>query len=337
MSDPQPISDPGLASSASNRKRDPRRAVATWRGSDLLNGQAIESLTVILRTRGCRWRGCTMCGYASEGAEATAEDLIFQFQEATRHLTPEVRVVKLYTSGSFLDPLEVPAPARRSILSFLAAVPRVERLVFESRPEYVTREAVEECVSSIDTEIGIGLESSSDLVREHLIQKGFSLDDFIGAANLIHSCGGRVKAYLLQKPIGLSEGEAIRDAVASARVASDYADIISLNLCNVQRGTPLERLWERGEYRPPWLWSAQQVLIDYGSRSGPPLICDPVGAGTKRGPHNCGKCDSALAQAIRRHSLEQDLSAFDALSCDCVPAWQKVLDLEERSFGAPLL
>lgn len=330
------MSDPALDVAASDRKRDPRRAVAIWRGSDLLDGQVVESLTVILRTRGCRWRGCTMCGYASEGVAATADDLIFQFREAARRIVPEVRVVKLYTSGSFLDPLEMPVEARRSILSFLAAVPGVKRLVFESRPEYVTREAVEECVSSIDTEIGIGLESSSDLIREHLIRKGFSLDDFIRASNIIHSCGGRVKAYLLQKPIGLSEGEAIRDAVASTRAASAYADIISLNLCNVQRGTHLERLWERGEYRPPWLWSALQVLIEHGSRCRLPLICDPVGAGTRRGPHNCGKCDLSLAQAIRRHSLEQDLSVFDGLTCDCMASWQKVLDLEENSFGSPL-
>jgi len=127
----------------------------------------------------------------------------------------------------------------------------------------------------------------------------------------------------------IQDTQAISDAVESMEVASAHADVISLNLCNVQKGTPLERLWERGEYRPPWLWSAVLAMMEHGSRSGPPLICDPVGAGTRRGPHNCGKCDSEIAGAIRRHALEQDLSVFEGLDCGCRAAWQKVLELEE--------
>lgn len=311
---------------------DLTRPVTVWRSRDLLDGLAVESLTMILRTIGCRWNHCTMCGYASEGAPATAGDLVSQFEKAMQRASPDVRVVKIYTSGSFLDPREMPESARDEILRRLGAS-GVRRLVIESRPEHITAERVEWCLSQIETEFAIGLETANDLIREHLIRKGFSFRDFVAASEIIHDLGGRVKAYLLQKPPLLTEGEAMRDAIFSARAARRHADVLSLNLCNVQRNTLVERLWERKEYRPPWLWSALEVL-----KSVPgPVVCDPVGAGTRRGPHNCGKCDSSVAEAIRNHALGQDIGVFDHLDCECRAAWRDLMDLEEQAFGTPLI
>lgn len=318
---------------ASTEKRhDPTRPVAVWSSQDILKGRPVKSLTIILRTVGCRWNGCTMCGYASEGAPATADDLMVQFLAAMKKLSDEDRVVKIYTSGSFLDPLEMPEEAREKILVDLQNR-GVEKLVIESRPEYITTVRVEECLSMIDTEFAIGLETANDLIRLKIIRKGFTFQDFAIAAKTIHAQGGKVKAYLLLKPPFLSEGEAIRDAISSARAAGIHSDILSLNLCNIQRGTFVERLWERGEYRTPWLWSAVEVLKNVSY----PIICDPVGAGSRRGPHNCGECDAAIAKAIEIHDLTQDPRVFDDLDCKCKAVWQKMVELEEQTFGTPLV
>lgn len=313
------------------KRLDPTRPVAIWKGQDLLDGRIVESLTVILRTVGCRWNRCTMCGYASEGAPATAEDLMVQFDSALQRLSPDINVMKIYTSGSFLDPREVPETVRDRIL-YLLKDAGIERLVIESRPEHIIPESVLACLSRIETEFAIGLETSNDLIRQEIICKGFTFQDFVLASKTVHEQGGRVKAYLLLKPPLLNEGEALRDAISSAGAARKYADVLSLNLCNVQRGTYVERLWERGEYRPPWLWSAVEVLRNVEG----PIICDPVGAGTRHGPHNCGKCDASIAEAIRKHALTQDPGEFDDLDCECKRSWRKVLELEESSFGSPL-
>ena len=314
------------------KRLDPTRPVAVWSSQDLLEGRPVKSLTMILRTVGCQWNRCTMCGYASEGASATADDLIVQFNASMRRLSAEDQVVKIYTSGSFLDPLEMPKEARKEILEDLQSR-SIKKLVIESRPEYISPVRVEECLSIIRTEFAIGLETSNDLIRQNIIQKGFTFQDFVDAAKIVHDLGGRVKAYLLLKPPFLSEGAAIRDAISSAKAAGHHADILSLNLCNIQRSTLVERLWKRGEYRPPWLWSAVEVLKNVTS----PIICDPVGAGSRRGPHNCGECDAAIAKAIRSHDLTQDLAIFNDLDCKCKTAWQKVVELEERTFGTPLM
>ncbi len=314
------------------RTLDLTRPVTVWRSRDLLDGSAVDSLTMILRTVGCRWNRCTMCGYASEGAPATAENLLAQFERAMERSSPTVRMIKIYTSGSFLDSEEMPEAARDAILKRLEAS-GIRRLVIESRPEYIVPEKVDECLSHIETEFAIGLETANDLIRQQVIRKGFSFQDFVAASEILHDLGGRVKAYLLQKPPLLTEGDAMRDAILSARAAREYADVLSLNLCNVQRSTAVERLWERGEYRPPWLWSALEVL-----KSVPgPVVCDPVGAGTRRGPHNCGRCDVAVAEAIRKHALAQDAKAFDGLDCECWAAWREVVGLEEQAFGTPLV
>jgi radical SAM enzyme (TIGR01210 family) len=314
------------------RDLDLSRPVAVWKSQDLLDDEPAGSLTIILRTRGCRYNRCLMCGYASEGALATEEDLLAQFERAMQKFSSQDQMVKIYTSGSFLDPMEVPPQVREKILRALRER-GVRRLVLESRPEYIVPSAVKECLSKIDTEFAIGLESSNDLVREKTIRKGFSWQDFVQASETVHDLGGRIKAYILLKPPHLSEKEAIRDAVTSARMAAGYAEILSLNLCNIQRGTYVERLWERGEFRPPWLWSALEVL-----KSAPGIIvCDPVGAGSRRGPHNCGRCDAAVAEAIRKHALSQDRALFGELSCDCQVAWKKLQDLEDRTFGSPII
>jgi radical SAM enzyme (TIGR01210 family) len=310
---------------------DPAKPVAVWRSLDLLGNRPVPSLTVILRTSGCRWNRCTICGFASEGAPATSEDLMNQFHQAMQRLQPGDGIVKIYTSGSFLDPREVPEAAREGMLEMIRGA-GIRRLIIESRPEHINGKLVKECTSKVETEFAIGLETANDLIREEIIQKGFTFQDFVSASKTVHLNGGRVKAYLLLKPPLLHEGEAIEDAVSSAEAARRHADVISLNLCNVQRGTVVERLWERGEYRPPWLWSAVEVL----QRVEGPIICDPVGAGARRGPHNCGRCDSAVAEAIRRHALIQDQGPFDSLDCGCRAAWRKVVELEERAFGAPL-
>jgi radical SAM enzyme (TIGR01210 family) len=297
-----------------------------------LKDEAVGCLTIILRTRGCRWNRCLMCGFASEGAPATAEDLMIQFRKALQSLQEDDQMVKIYTSGSFFDTSEVPESVRNQILTTLGEKSRIRKVVLESRPEYISADLIQKCVSYVPIEVAFGLETANDLIREHAICKGFSFEAFRKASKIVHKHDGTVKAYLLLKPPFLSEGMAISDILNSADKVSRYADILSLNLCNVQRGTVVERMWRHGEYRPPWLWSAVDVL----KKVSMPIICDPLAAGAKRGPHNCGKCDKSISQAIKEHALWQDPSIFESLDCSCLAAWEKIVELEDSAFGSTL-
>jgi radical SAM enzyme (TIGR01210 family) len=184
----------------------------------------------------------------------------------------------------------------------------------------------------------MGLETSSDVIRKQSINKGFSFRNFADAAIAARENGATVKSYLMLKPLFLSEKEALEDIVQTVRDAAEYTDTFSINLCNVQRGTYVEYLWDRKQYRPPWLWSIVDILQRTKAEFPDMIITsDPVGAGSKRGPHNCRECSHDVADAIRLFSLMQDLSCFEHLSCDCKDLWEQVLDLEDHTFGSPIL
>jgi radical SAM enzyme (TIGR01210 family) len=249
----------------------------------------------------------------------------------------EFDLVKIFTSGSFLDPREVPPAVRREVLQAF----RGKAVIAETRPEFVTGGAVGGCLEALDTGTGavsfsvaMGLETSEDGIREKSIDKGFSFGDFVAASRTARKAGAGVKAYLLQKPPYLTERDAVEDVVRSIRDTTPHADTISLNPCTVQKGTEVERLWRAGAYRPPWLWSVILAL----SLAGVPVTCDPVGGGTPRGPHNCPSCDGELVRGIEDYSLSGDptlLTALLAMDCGCKREWEFVLGAE-RPWCMPL-
>ncbi len=313
--------------------QDPRKYVASWSERDSLDGKESRAWVLILRTSGCSWARCSMCGYHGEAASATEQDLHHQFQSAMLRRRGE-EIAKVYTSGSFLDEGEVPAGLRRRLLSDLAGSFR--RVVVESRPEFVTPEAVREALSACPgLEIAMGLESASRRVLETSVRKGFTFSDFERKAALVRQGGGRVRAYLLLKPPFLSEREALEDAVAGAQKAAPLCDTVSINPVNIQRGTLVEQLWRRRIYRPPWLWTAAEAVLRVGRairESGGPtrLLCAPTAAGRRRGAHNCGLCDGAVAAGLEEFSVEGSTRGLEeafARGCGCLPGWHDTLGM----------
>lgn len=301
---------------------------AIWKEEDVVDGRKVRAMVVILRTVGCWWskkKGCLMCGYnqASETGIGT-EQLLRQLEVALAKFDGE-GMIKIYTSGSFLDEKEVPLDARQRILDSFSSCKRV---LFESRPEFVT----EYSLSSLPqgkVEIALGLESANDLVLQRSINKGFHVSDYQRAASLIGERGIKVRTYLLLKPPYLTEGQALRDTLASVEFSSRFSDSISVNPVNVQRDTLVESLFRRGDYRPPWLWSLIEVLKEGKLSTDVRVFSSPSGAGTPRGVHNCGKCDAKVIAAIDRFSFSQDSKEFEGLECECKPRWRAQLELQD--------
>lgn len=285
-----------------------------------------------------------MCGYVYDSAqgEPSDDDLMAQLTKAMKKTSGfDKFMVKIFTSGSFLDTKEISLEVRHMILSELDADERIVKVLAETRPEFVTEENIRDCVAVLkDTafEVAMGLETSSDEIRKRSINKGFTFKNFVDAATAARNNGATVKSYLMLKPLFLSEKEALEDIVNTVRDAAEYSDTFSINLCNVQRGTYVEYLWERKQYRPPWLWSIVDIL-QRTKKEFPDMIItsDPVGAGSKRGPRNCRECSHAVADAIRLFSLTQDLSCLEHLSCDCKDLWEQVIELDDHTFGSPIL
>lgn len=309
------------------KRDDPTRPVTVWKEDDVVDGERVRALVAILRTRGCHWSrkgGCSMCGYNVESLEGIgAEEISAQLQAVLERYEGE-RMVKLYTSGSFLDPVEIPLVMRDRILASFAGARRV---LFESRPEFVTKEALKDLPDNVS--VALGLESASDIVLRCSVNKGFGTGDYLRAVRTLEERGIPIRTYLLLKPPFLTERAGIDDAKASVRFAAVMSESVSVNPINVQKGTLVEDLWRRGDYRPPWLWSLFEVLRLRSAIPDVRLFSSPSGAGTARGVHNCPRCDRRLLGALERFNFEQDVSILEGHECDCRAEWSSLLRTED--------
>jgi hypothetical protein len=272
-----------------------------------------------------------MCGYNVESdSRISQENITNQLRHVEESISlknAKPKIVKIFTSGSFFDPSEISEKTRIWIYDFMEEM-GVEKLIVESRPEFVER-AEEVLDRNFTLEVGIGLETSNDFIRNRIIRKGFTFEQFSKASTLLKALEISVKAYLLLKPPFISESEAIEDAINSSKLLleNELVDVISLNLVNVQSKTYVEWLWKKKLYRPPWLWSAVMVLEEVEEMGGL-IISDPVAAGKRRGPHNCGKCDGEVARAIKEFSLTQDTGKL-GVGCECKDWWRDYCEAEK--------
>ena len=310
------------------RTIDRTSPVAIWKEEDMIGGERVKAMVAILRTKGCWWSksgGCSMCGYNVESTDVSVDDLKAQLARLLDRYDGEP-MLKVYTSGSFLDENEVPAAIKGELFD---SFPKVRRFLIESRPEFVI-EANIDALPKGRSAIALGLESANDDVLDRSVRKGFHLKDYQRAAEVLASSSVPLRTYLLLKPPYLTEAQAIRDTVASIEVARRTSETISINPLNVQSHTLVEALWRRGDYRPPWLWSLVEVLRSTAGKGGPRILSTPSGGGTPRGVHNCGKCDRKILDAVERFSYTQDVRELDELECGCRHEWEGLLLYQDR-------
>jgi len=309
---------------------------ASWSGEDLLYSGKGNAIFIILPTPGCahalsKSGGCTMCSYIADSPleAVSSHELVSLFKNNLNKFDIKPKTVaKIFVSGSFLNEDEIPKDARDEILNLLNKEENVEEVVVESRPEYVTEGTVRACCSLIPDkifEVSMGLESSSDYIKEYRINKGFTNQDFQRAVNLVKDLKTDFKvtskAYLFIKPILTSEKNAIEDAVASARYAEKVGvDRISFCPATIHKGTLMEVLWRRGSYQPPWIWSVLEIIRRVRSSVKIPVIMDTAGFGTRRGPYNCKKCNKKLKHMIIQSNLDQSIP--EEFDCECKVNWE---------------
>ncbi len=313
--------------------------IRCWSEDDVLDGEPVKALVVILKTRGCTWAlagGCTMCGYANESAWAKVsnDQLVTQFEKGWAKYRDEA-IVKIYTSGSFIDPKEVPPAAQERILSIIGKTPK--KVAFEALPGFCTDEAFARLAPLVNKlEVGIGVESSNDRTLRDSINKGHPFSALPEAAAACAKHNVSVKAYLMAKPPFLKECDALDDATKTIIDAAPHSNIVSLNPTNVQGRTVVDALFRRGSYRAPWLWTLVESL-----RRGDETIradgftgilkSDVIAAGQQRGAHNCGQCDERVVGYLKKYKETQDRKFLDMclekVECGCRAEWELTLQL----------
>ena len=318
--------------------KTPEQVGASWYNDDLTYDGVSKTLFVILPTPGCAWAlgdsgGCTMCSYVSD---CTLEKIdtetivrIFKDHLSRFDIGKEDKIsVKLFASGSFLNPYELPVDARDEILNILTNMDNVTEIIVESRPEYIKEDILDDIFKIIGNklfEISIGLETYNDYTRLNKINKGFTLKDFKEAIELIKNLREnkgynlKSKSYIFVKPILLDEKQAIDEAVETA-VYCEKIGVDRLSFCpaTIHGGTLIERLWRKGAYQPPWIWSCIEIINTVRKKVNIPALLDTSGFGSRRGPYNCKKCNKDLKHEIINSNLTQSIIEYD---CECKSSW----------------
>ncbi len=324
-------------------KKSPQDLAVSWSGEDILYSGRGNAIFIVLPTPGCAWAvsgsgGCTMCSYVADSPlEKVDPDVLVEIfkQSLKKYDLTGKTVVKIFVSGSFLNPDEIPQNARNEILNILKDEELIEEVVIESRPEFITEEVLKECCESLGNkifEIGIGLETSNDYTREKKINKGFSRENFENAIKIIKNthlkCDIRAKAYIFVKPILTSEKDAVEEAVESAIYAESVgASRISFCPATIHKDTLMELLWRGGSYQPPWIWSIMEIIRRVRSSLKIQVIMDTAGFGSRRGPYNCKKCNSNLKSIIIKSNLDQTIP--EDLECVCKDKWKSEIEFSD--------
>jgi archaeosine synthase beta-subunit len=318
-----------------NESWDPRQPALIERAPVFVDGQSGTRLMFVFRAMGCAYAlrpdgGCSNCGFqplSTRGTPVSAADLKAQFDgffEDPGALEGVVEI-DLYNSGSFLADREIPPDVRTYVLERLGRT-SVRRILIESRPEFVTSEKISVLSALVDgrrLEVGIGLESADDHVREVLVRKGFGRGDFERAVRTLAGLPVRLLVYLLVKPLGLTEAAAIEDAVASARYVFDVgreagvAARVALQPVFVAQGTALETDFLAGRYHPPSLWSVVEVVRRVHGQGEVLVGMSDEGLRPHLVPRGCDRCTASLRAALIAYNQTAELAAFDGLDCEC--------------------
>lgn len=298
------------------------------------DGSVSKALTYVLPTKGCKYAmakhgGCSMCTLPMDNPLKPTDDEISKLPQRSFEIFKEkggsevFSAVKFYTSGSFLDRWELPTLVQQEFI--LKFKDEVDEIVLETRCEFVNKKNIEHLLEVVDSNkliIAIGQETTDDEINKRSINKGHTLKQFSRAVKILDKYKIGVKGYILLKPIFLSEYAALEDAIRTgAEMKKLGVDNISINPSYIGKATLMDEMYKYDYYRPPWLWSVYYAALKIKQLTGPKarIICDPVAAGSDRGPKNCGTCDDEFKSLLKSFSATQDLLSLinDVPKCDC--------------------
>jgi hypothetical protein len=197
----------------------------------------------LLKYGRCSHAKCLFCGYGTmEGKRCDYYSISKEIDDFFSTVAAGDHV-KVFGSGSFLDPRQMPPDARAYFIEACRKA-GVKQLTIESRPEYITSEALEE-FAGIDLTVAIGLEAADDKILDKL-NKGFHKKDFEHAAIILKANNVKVRAYLLANPPYVADAGKSLDS--SVKYALKYADSVVLINLLPHYAARLMKLWLRGEW-----------------------------------------------------------------------------------------
>lgn len=249
-------------------------------------------LCVGFKNIGCKYRdtdekklGCLNCGYYATTAfkNINQETILLQLKNSFKIADKEsmpYNSIEFLNDGSFINYEEFNKSTQESIFNIVNKMPHIKRVLIESKAEYILEHNITFLLDILrddqKLEVGIGLESYDDFIRDICINKGFSIDIFENSIKILSNLDNKYKnrvsiiTYLLVKPAFISQKEAINDIINTleylALLSSKYeVEIIpKLEPAAIVDGTILSMLYfdkdSKFNYKPLNYWAVLEIL-----------------------------------------------------------------------------
>jgi archaeosine synthase beta-subunit len=233
-------------------------------------------LAIILNSRPCRYR-CTFCRLSAKAAASTwtSAGILQQMRGVIEHYGDVLDVLDRVTvanEGSVLDDETLDSETLLEIVSGLAAIPSISRIVLETRPEFVTQRRVDEIVKSGRSKIVdflIGFETLDDRIRNEVLGKCQRREQLIDVIELLSdSPSTALTSYVLIKPDPKqTDREAVEEAQRTISFLVEHCRRKGVSLCvrlnpmYVCEETPWGRKARAVGYRPPRLSDVLDIAI----------------------------------------------------------------------------
>jgi radical SAM superfamily enzyme YgiQ (UPF0313 family) len=210
-----------------------------------------EAGSILIRvTRGCPWNKCAFCDmYKDRKFQKKSLEEIKRDVLKARKIFGARETIFISDSDNLL--LEHLPEALRFIRG---TFPEAKRVTSYARAKTVMRKEMaflKECRKAGLDRLHIGLESGDAEVLKRLC-KGATPEDMVKGGRKAKEAGFEVSEYVLCGAGGPDRWK--EHAVNSAKVLNEISpDFIRFRTLTIQRGTPLWRMWEKGEFKmtPP--------------------------------------------------------------------------------------
>lgn len=309
-------------------------------GKIKINREQSKRLMVVLRTKGCSYakkcRGCKHCSLIKHSNnKITSLNLQIQLDDTLKkYQNHDFGHLDLLTLGSFLDEKEIPKDFFKYSLERVSKIKSLKRVMIESRPEFVNKRKIKEAAKLLgdkELEVGIGVESSDDYIREIVLNKGFSLEDVEKTIKILSEFKVGFLGYVLVKPLGLSESQAIEDAIKTIRYLFALGKKhrvktrMALVPFYIPKNSSAEMKYKLGEYRPPKLWSIIEILRKTNNLGTIFIGLNDEGLSEGLITSNCNLCDQKFMNALEEYNGTNNLKCFSKLNCSCYVNWKDLV------------
>ncbi len=205
---------------------------------------------IIIESGKCIWSKCIFCPFAVKEIKNKPLSALKKRFDEKLEKTGDVKTLKLFSSGNFLDDRQIPAEFREYVIK-RCIQKGIKELVIECLPSLITEKKLEELKKIANGKIkitfAIGLEIADDKILEK-IKKPFRLRDYERATNILKKHGFDVRTYLMANlPF-------VKDIKRALKTSLDYAlkysDSVAIINTYARPGTELFRMWMDGKWKP---------------------------------------------------------------------------------------